>query len=128
MRNNIFGYIFILFIIVILGFAIYRVKIQEKDEKNEEQSQNQSVKDIQKGREMTLAISEFDTINPINIGRKFASIAEPMSFNLKTNAPNIAGIDNIKLNLAANSFSRPAVKPAAIVVPDLESPGRIAQA
>lgn len=65
MRNNIFGYIFILFIIVILGFAIYRVKIQEKDEKNEEQSQNQSVKDIQKGREMTLAISEFDTINPI---------------------------------------------------------------
>ena len=40
----------------------------------------------------------------------------------------MAGIDKIKLNLAANSFSRPIVRPAAMVVPDLESPGNIAQA
>ena len=34
MRNNIFGYIFILFIIIIMGFAIYRVKIQNADKNN----------------------------------------------------------------------------------------------
>ena len=28
MKNNIFGYLFVVFIIVIMGFAIYRVKIQ----------------------------------------------------------------------------------------------------
>ena len=28
MKNNIFGYVFVLFIIVIMGFAIYRVKFK----------------------------------------------------------------------------------------------------
>lgn len=70
MRNNIFGYIFILFIVIILGFAIYRVKIQEKDNKGEEQINSKSIKEIQKGTEMTLAISEFDTINPIITNNK----------------------------------------------------------
>ena len=34
----------------------------------------------------------------------------------------------MKLNLAANSLSRPSTRPAAIVVPERERPGRIAQA
>ena len=33
MKNNFFGYMFILFIIIIMGFAIYKVKIQN-EEKN----------------------------------------------------------------------------------------------
>ena len=35
MKNNIFGYVFVLFIIVIMGFAIYRVKIQNGDKNTE---------------------------------------------------------------------------------------------
>ena len=69
-----------------------------------------------------------DARNPKNTGRKFASIADPMSFICRMNAPNIAGIDSMKLNFAANSLSKPMVSPAAIVVPDLESPGSIAHA
>ena len=53
-----------------------------------------------------------DATKPNNIGRKLASIADPMSFNWNTNAPKIAGMDNMKLNLAANSLSSPATKPA----------------
>lgn len=65
MRNNIFGYIFILFIIVILGFAIYRGKIQNKKVDNNKDSTSQTSQEVEKGTEMTLAISDFDTINPI---------------------------------------------------------------
>ena len=67
-------------------------------------------------------------INPKNTGRKLASIADPISFSCKMNAPKIAGMDRMKLNFAANSLSRPIVRPAAIVVPERERPGRIAQA
>ncbi len=65
MKNNIFGYIFILFIIIIMGFAIYRVKIKDG---NKEENSNITATvngDIKKGTKMTLAISNFDTINPI---------------------------------------------------------------
>ena len=50
------------------------------------------------------------------------------SLSWKTAAPKIAGIDKMKLNLAANSLSNPANNPAAIVVPERESPGNIANA
>lgn len=65
MKNNIFGYIFIVFIIIIMGFAIYRVKIQngDKEESNNQVSANSG--DVKKGTEMTIAISNFDLINPI---------------------------------------------------------------
>ena len=49
-----------------------------------------------------------------------------MSFAWTNAAPNIAGIDNKKLNLAANSLFRPENRPAAIVAPDLEIPGAMA--
>ena len=62
---------------------------------------------------------------PKKTGKKFASIAEPISLTCNINAPRIAGIDNMKLNFAANSLSKPATSPAAIVVPERERPGRI---
>ena len=57
------------------------------------------------------------------------SIFPPLkSLSWKTAAPKIAGIDKMKLNFAANSLSNPANNPAAIVVPERESPGNTANA
>lgn len=71
MKNNIFGYMFILFIIVIMGFAIYRVKIQNADKNNETGAGGSTnTQEIEKGKEITLAISEFDNINPIITSNK----------------------------------------------------------
>ena len=70
MKNNIFGYIFIIFIIVIMGFAFYKVKIQDADESKEKSNTSVSTEEVVKGTEMTLAISNFDTINPIITSNK----------------------------------------------------------
>jgi len=43
-----------------------------------------------------------------------------------TAAPIIAGIDIINEYLTANSLFNPHNRPAVIVVPDLESPGKVA--
>ena len=77
---------------------------------------------------MAIYPATIDAMKPNTTGRKFASIAEPISLSCNMNAPRIAGIDNMKLNFAANSLIKPMVKPAAIVVPERESPGRIAHA
>lgn len=70
MKNNIFGYLFILFIIVIMGFAIYRVKIQNSDKTEENGSKLANTQEIEKGKEITLGVSEFDNINPIITSNK----------------------------------------------------------
>jgi peptide/nickel transport system substrate-binding protein len=71
MKNNFFGYIFILFIIVIMGFAIYRVKVQNGDKNAANGSEStSSTQEIEKGKEITLGISEFDNINPIITSNK----------------------------------------------------------
>lgn len=64
MKNNIFGYLFIIFIIAIMSFAIYKVK-KEDNKKQENIVESNSISDEEKGTEMVLAISGFDTINPI---------------------------------------------------------------
>ena len=65
MKNNIFGFLFFVFIVIIMGFAIYKVNSNKKD-KNGNTTDNASVVDMkQKGTSLTLAISNFDTINPI---------------------------------------------------------------
>ena len=52
MKNNFFGYMFILFIIIIMGFAIYRVKIQNSDKKQNDGSSSigvtQEIKKVQR--------------------------------------------------------------------------------
>lgn len=71
MKNNFFGYMFILFIVIIMGFAIYKVKIENTDKNtNGETSQDGNSKEVTKGTEITLAISEFDNINPIITSNK----------------------------------------------------------
>ena len=59
-------YVFILFIIIIMIYAFYKVKIQKKETDNKNNSIIQAEdKDVKKSKEITLAIPEFDTINPI---------------------------------------------------------------
>ena len=70
MRNNFFGYIFIIFIVIILGFAIYRVKIQDKSEDENNTNKSSVTGEVEKGKELTLAISNFDSINPIITSNK----------------------------------------------------------
>ena len=65
MKKNIFGYIFFIFIIGIIIFAIYKVNYGNGESANNTTSGNNSSTNVEKGTEITLAISEFDTINPI---------------------------------------------------------------
>lgn len=65
MRNNIFGYLFIIFIIGIMGFAIYKVNIKEENKEEGNKAASQSSQNVEKIAEITLGIAEFDTINPI---------------------------------------------------------------
>ena len=64
MKGNIFGYLFVIFIIGIMSFAIYKVKKEDNNNK-ENREQTQIISTEEKGKEMVLAISGFDTINPI---------------------------------------------------------------
>lgn len=66
MKNNIFGYLFFVFIIIIMAFAIYKVNYSNENTE-EENSLEKTIANISenKGTKMTLGIAEFDTINPI---------------------------------------------------------------
>ena len=65
MKNNIFGYLFFIFIIIIMGFAIYKFTSSNKLEESNTVDGTTSISTTEKGTEITLAISGFDTINPI---------------------------------------------------------------
>ncbi len=65
MKNNIFGYLFFIFIVVIMAFAIYSFNSNKKDENNNKAEVATKVVTTQKGTDLTLAISGLDTINPI---------------------------------------------------------------
>lgn len=104
MKNNIFGYLFIVFIIVIMSFAIYKGK-KEDTQKKADIEKNSTISTEEKGKEIVLAISGFDTINPIitknrNVQDITKLIYEPLvniSDNFKTEnclAQEIAKSDN----------------------------------
>ena len=65
MKNNIFGYLFSIVIIIIMAFAIYKVTSNNKQEQGKTTDGAGSVATTEKGTQITLAISQFDTINPI---------------------------------------------------------------
>ena len=68
MKNNIFGYLFIIFVIAIMSFSIYKVVSSKK---NEEKNNTTSTVDyIEKVDEITLAIADLDNINPIITNNK----------------------------------------------------------
>lgn len=64
MKNNIFGYLFIIFIIGIMSFAIYKAN-KDDNKAKENIQQTTTISTEEKGKEIVLAISGFDTINPI---------------------------------------------------------------
>ena len=65
MKNNIFGYLFFIFIVIIMGFAIYKFSSNKNLEDGNTVEKTSSVSTSEKGKELTLAVSGFDTINPI---------------------------------------------------------------
>ena len=65
MKNNIFGYLFFIFIIVIMGFAIYKFTKSQSPVETNTTDGGSNISLTEKGTDITLAISGFDTINPI---------------------------------------------------------------
>ena len=63
MGNNILKYIFIIFVIGLIGFGIYKMKTNDQKVENETVDQTSTVTTIQ--TDLRLAICEFDTINPL---------------------------------------------------------------
>ena len=61
MKSNFFKYLFIIFVIGITIFAIFKIKSEEK----EEESLNEETTSPEKITTLTLAISSFDSLNPI---------------------------------------------------------------
>lgn len=64
MKSNLVKYIFFIFVIAIMGVAIYKLNQDEKERTTEEKSVTEIVEEEIK-KEITLGIAEFDTINPI---------------------------------------------------------------
>lgn len=70
MKSNFVKYIFFITVIIIMGFAIYKINKQEENEPGElktasEIGENEQIKEI------TLGIAEYDTINPILSKNKY---------------------------------------------------------
>ena len=65
MKNNFFGYLFFIFIVIIMGFAVYKFTSSKKTEEQTNNDGNFNVSTSEKGTDITLGISGFDTINPI---------------------------------------------------------------
>ena len=65
MKGNIFGYLFFIFIVGIMAFAIYKVNYKEQASVDGSSDGTSNVSSAEKGTDLTLGISDFDTINPI---------------------------------------------------------------
>lgn len=63
MKSNIVKYIFIVFVVIIIGFAIYKIKFQEAEEINNEVTVSHNTQDIESI--LNIGISDFDNINPL---------------------------------------------------------------
>ena len=63
MGNNILRYVFIVFVIGLIGFGVYKMSKDEKVISNESVDQTSTVNTIQ--TDLRLAIANFDTINPL---------------------------------------------------------------
>lgn len=63
MKTNFFKYIFILFAVGIIIFAIYKIYFKEENNKNE--VVNEVEQEVTQIKDLRLGISNFDTINPL---------------------------------------------------------------
>lgn len=69
MKSNFVKYIFFIFVIAIMGFAIY--KLNNKEEQSGEEVQTAQTEEDDIIKEITLGIAEYDTINPILSQNKY---------------------------------------------------------
>lgn len=63
MKSNIIKYIFIIFAVCIIGFAVYKIGFEEKEKLPEETNTIQSIEE--KESILNIGISDFDNINPL---------------------------------------------------------------
>lgn len=68
MKSNIIKYIFIIFVIILMGFAIYKIKIEENKKEIPTQTKQKEEQII---KEISLGVAGFDTINPILSNNKY---------------------------------------------------------
>ena len=64
MKSNFFKYIFIIFVVGIMVFAIYKIRTEEET-KNQIQQTQEAEQEQSRIREINLGIAEYDTMNPI---------------------------------------------------------------
>ncbi|MCI9063064.1 MAG: hypothetical protein HFJ17_00410, partial [Clostridia bacterium] len=94
MKNNIFGYLFLVFIIAIMGFAIYKVTTNNSKGEQEDTTGTSSVTVKEKGKELTLGISDLDTINPITTKNKNVQNVTKLIYEPLVNVTNDGKIEN----------------------------------
>lgn len=92
MKSNFFKYIFILFTIGIIIFAVYMIYI--KDDKIENKIEENSIEYQEEKKDLRLGISNFDTINPLLSNNK-----EVLNINKLIFEPLITIDENYKANL-----------------------------
>lgn len=63
MGNNILKYVFIIIVIILIGFGIYKMAKNDKEQTNQVLDQTSTVNTIQ--TDLRLAVCNFDTINPL---------------------------------------------------------------
>ena len=62
MKSNFFKYIFAIFVICIMVFAVYKIKTEEKKDEQEQATVGTEEKKI---TELTLGVASLDSTNPI---------------------------------------------------------------
>ena len=80
MKSNWIKYIFFIFIILIMGFAIYKLNKEEEKKPVQENVNEQEIED-EEIKELNLGIAEYDTINPILSNNKYVQEISKIIYN-----------------------------------------------
>ena len=79
MKNNFLKYLFFIFVIGIIIFAVYKINKKDKAEVIIEEEKITKEEDVV--REFKLGIAEFDNINPIISNNKYVQDISKLIFN-----------------------------------------------
>ena len=80
--GKIMRYLFIIIVIAIVGFAIYKGIEAQKTEKKEELKDKKAVQENTVQKDLRLAISEIDTFNPYKSNNR--NVQEVSKFEIRT--------------------------------------------
>lgn len=79
MKSNIFKYVFFLFVIILIGYAIYLFSHHETEEQQQPEEQTSQLP-IEKITNIRLGIAEYDTMNPILSNNRNVQEISPLIF------------------------------------------------